>query len=146
MTLKSVRLRLLRQRRFRQLIFGAICLSIALGFIIVPVEAQAPHRQITTLSDGLWWAFQTLTTVGYGDLVPVTLMGRLIGVIMLLLGTIMFGVVIATISTTMSRSQEEFYWNRLFERMNAQEQELAELKKQLEFLVKDRTAPPPTKT
>lgn len=131
----------MKQRRFRQLIVGAVFLSVAIGLIIVPIEAVSPRATIRTPIDGIWWSFQTLTTVGYGDMVPVTNIGRLLGVVMLLLGTLIFGVVIAVISTTMSRSQEEFYWDRLFERMNTLDQELKEIKKQVEYLVKD-TVPP----
>jgi voltage-gated potassium channel len=141
MQLASVRKRLLKQRRFRQLLGGSILLALIFGFLIVPVEKSDPQSTIQTTSDGLWWSLQTLTTVGYGDVVPATDMGRIIGLFMQVLGAVMFGSLIALISTSMSRSQEEYYWNRLFDRLNHTEQELDDIKKHLTFLVTKDTQP-----
>jgi voltage-gated potassium channel len=130
--------RLLKQRRFRQLLVLSILVCVIIGLIIVPIEAGAPHRKINDTSDGIWWAVQTLTTVGYGDVTPVTELGRVLGIVLLVLGTMMFGVVVATISSSMNRQQEEFYWNRLFERLDRIEEELVELQRKSEFLVKNQ--------
>ena len=42
------------------------------------MEEPAPDAQITTSGEALWWAVVTVTTVGYGDLVPVTDEGRIL--------------------------------------------------------------------
>lgn len=141
MHLATIRKRLLKQRRFRQLLGGSILLALIFGILIVPVERVEPHSTIKTTSDGLWWSLQTLTTVGYGDVVPATDVGRIIGVFMQVLGAVMFGSLIALISTSMSRTQEEYYWNRLFERLNQTEQELETMKKHMTFLV-EKDHPP----
>lgn len=133
----------MKQRRFRQLLVSSIILSILLGLLIVPIEARSQRRNINDVSDGLWWSIQTLTTVGYGDVTPVTEWGRFLGVIMQLVGAVMFGSVIALISTSMSRNQEEFYWNRLFERLNRMEESITKLEKESSFLVKDNRVPRP---
>lgn len=88
---------------------GSIFLAIAFGLMIVPIELRSDNATIKDTSDGLWWSIQTLTTVGYGDVAPVTEWGRVIGVIMQLVGAVMFGALIALISTSMSRGQEEFF-------------------------------------
>jgi voltage-gated potassium channel len=113
-------------------------ITLILGLVIIPVEAGHPQSSIEDLSDGLWWSFQTLTTVGYGDVVPVTNFGRLLGLVMQIIGTLMFGSVIAMVSSSMSRSQEEFYWTRLFERLDRLEGEIAAIKKETKFVVTDQ--------
>lgn len=110
-------------------------ISLILGLVIVPIETRA-GGSITSYLDGIWWAITTITTVGYGDFVPVSPLGKLIGMLLQLLGATMFGILIAVMSNAMNRGQEEFYWNRLFERLNLIETELAELKKRTGYLVK----------
>lgn len=48
------------------------------------------NGKIQGLFDAVWWAFSTVTTVGYGDLVPVTVMGRVISILLMLMGTGLF--------------------------------------------------------
>lgn len=45
---------------------------------------------LSTYFDALWWAFSTVTTVGYGDIVPVTLMGKIIAILLMITGISMF--------------------------------------------------------
>lgn len=131
----SVRKRLFQQRRFRYLLFVLLIISVIIGVLIVPVERSLGN--ITSLSDGAWWAVTTVTTVGYGDLVPVTPLGRIMGSILQVLGAMIFGIMIAMISIYLNRSQEEFYWNRLFERLDRIEKELDELKRRTGYMVKN---------
>lgn len=137
MHLASIRKRLVKQRRFRQVLAAAIILAIVLGFLIVPVESRHPGALITNTSDGLWWSIQTVTTIGYGDVVPVTDTGRVIGVILQILGTLLLGILIAMVSSSMTRSQEEFYWTRLFQRLDELEKKTNYLEKSQTVLVKD---------
>ncbi|MFQ6617847.1 MAG: potassium channel family protein [Fidelibacterota bacterium] len=53
----------------------------------------------TTFLNALWWSFVTLTTVGYGDIAPVTLGGRIIGIIMMFFGIGVLGLFTATIAS-----------------------------------------------
>jgi len=64
------------------MIFGAIA--------ILYVE-RVPDANIKTPSDALWWAFVTITTVGYGDRFPVTNVGRLIAAVLMIAGVGLFG-------------------------------------------------------
>ncbi len=52
---------------------------------------------IKTAEDALWWSFITITTVGYGDLYPVTNVGRLITVVLIVSGVASFGALISYI-------------------------------------------------
>lgn len=143
MNLSFLRRRLFKQRRFRELMIICVVLAVVLGLMIVPIEQDAPGATIRNTGDGLWWSVQTLTTVGYGDVTPITETGRLIGVVLQILGAILFGTLIAMISSSMSRGQEEFYWTRLFLRFEKLEAKIDEIERRTGFLVKEE-APPST--
>lgn len=72
-----------------------LCSSLA----ILSAERGAPGAMITTFWDALWWSFVTVSTVGYGDITPVTGEGRLIGVGLMLGGVALLGVVTATLAS-----------------------------------------------
>lgn len=142
MKFSKLRQRLLKQRRFRQLLIMFIALSLLLGILIVPIEKNKGN--ILNVSDGLWWAITTVTGVGFGDYYPVTNQGRVIGVILEVSGVTILGLIIAIIGTSMNRSQEEFYWNRLFDRLNELETEVQTIRKQTGHLLKDANFAPPS--
>ncbi|MGO8762841.1 MAG: potassium channel family protein [Desulfobaccales bacterium] len=74
----------------------AILLVGATGFSLVePYDGQWLHR----FGNALWWGIVTLTTVGYGDVVPVTLLGRLVGVCLMVIGFISLSLVTATVAS-----------------------------------------------
>ena len=60
-----------------------IALGIYLGLLLllVTAESDAPGASIHSFGDALWFSLITMTTVGYGDLSPVTAMGRLLGTV-----------------------------------------------------------------
>jgi len=73
-----------------------ILLIGAVGFSLVePAEGPWPER----FGRAVWWGLVTLTTVGYGDVVPVTLLGRLVGTGLMVIGVISLSLVTATIAT-----------------------------------------------
>ena len=86
----------LRENRAGSALFLTIFLVIIVfefgGSLIVAVEAADPQSNIKTAGDGVWWAFVTITTVGYGDQFPVTQNGRLVGMLTMMLGVGLFGV------------------------------------------------------
>ena len=55
---------------------------------VVAAERGAPHATILNLGDALYWSIVTMATVGYGDMVPVTVLGRLLAVMLMLSGII----------------------------------------------------------
>lgn len=65
---------------------------------ITVVERLSPTGNIKNFGDGLWWAFTTITTVGYGDRYPTTTEGRVLAVCLMILGISLLGVVSATIA------------------------------------------------
>ena len=71
-------------------------LTVVAGFLVTIVD----HETYPSLGTGLWWAAQTVTTVGYGDNVPMNLAGRLLAVFVMLLGIGFLTVVTAAITST----------------------------------------------
>jgi voltage-gated potassium channel len=61
-----------------------ILLSIVLGTLMYIVEGSTPG--FGTIPDSIYWAIVTLTTVGYGDIVPVTILGKMIASFIMILG------------------------------------------------------------
>lgn len=79
---------------------GATVLLVCLAAVAeLEAERGAENANIRTLPDALWWAIATVTTVGYGDRYPVTALGRLIAVGLMLVGIALIGLVTATIAT-----------------------------------------------
>jgi voltage-gated potassium channel len=77
-------------------LFLALILAILLlqfsAMLIVTVESENPLANIDTGADAIWWAYVTITTIGYGDYYPVTPVGRWLGVMMMTVGVGLFGV------------------------------------------------------
>jgi voltage-gated potassium channel len=86
------------RRGFRGFVICTAVLIAALGTLTWGFERSASESLITTLPEGLWWALVTSTTVGYGDLFPVTPEGRFIAGILMILGIAMFSVVTASVA------------------------------------------------
>lgn len=67
---------------------------------LAEVDVERGHGgHITNIGNALWWAFVTITTVGYGDEVPVTAYGRIIAVAVMLGGIALLGIVTATLAS-----------------------------------------------
>lgn len=65
------------------------------------LEADIPDGRIKNLSDAFWWALATVTTISYGDIVPVTFTGRVIGAILMMVGITIFGIFISMLGATL---------------------------------------------
>jgi voltage-gated potassium channel len=59
------------------------------------------RQDFDSVWDALWWAVQTVTTVGYGDVVPEHVAGRLIGVVLMLQGIALLTVITASVTATL---------------------------------------------
>ncbi len=76
----------------------AILLVIFSSIAILQVETD-PNSNIKTAEDAIWWAYVTITTVGYGDKFPVTTEGRIIAAFLMTAGVGMFGTFTAYIAS-----------------------------------------------
>lgn len=68
----------------------AVLMLIFSSIAILQVEND-PNSNIKTAEDALWWAYTTITTVGYGDKFPVTTEGRIIAMVLMTVGVGLFG-------------------------------------------------------
>lgn len=76
----------------------AILLLFFCAIAILQVE-DAPNSNIKTAEDAIWWAYVTITTVGYGDKFPVTTEGRIIAAILMTAGVGLFGTFTAYVAS-----------------------------------------------
>lgn len=68
-------------------------------------DTDKKSSNIRTFSDSIWWAFVTSTTVGYGDFYPVTVAGRISGILLMFFGVSLVGVVTGNIASILVERQ-----------------------------------------
>jgi voltage-gated potassium channel len=66
-------------------------LLVSFSALSILVLEQHVDSNIKTAEDAVWWAMSTITTVGYGDRYPVTTEGRMLGMVLMLMGVGMYG-------------------------------------------------------
>jgi voltage-gated potassium channel len=75
------------------------------GIGIYLIESTHENAQITNLVDAFWWVSATVTTVGYGDVVPVTEAGRLMGIVLMFVGISIIGTFISALGARLVGSR-----------------------------------------
>lgn len=83
------------RRVFPYLAAATAVLAVAVGFVVTLVDKQ----DFPTFGDGVWWAIVTLGTVGYGDIVPHTAWGRVIGSLVIVVGVTFLAFLTATVTS-----------------------------------------------
>ena len=92
---------------FIALIFGA--------FVIYQVESE-DNEQFANFGDSLWWSLVTFTTIGYGDKVPNSGIGKIIGSIFSVLGISLFALPAGILGTGFALKVQEQHRKRLFKK------------------------------
>ena len=134
-SLRDVWRTVIRQRAASSL-WGMVIIVIlsvlVAGWWIQRIEQAAcavdPAANICTLTDGFWWAFVTVTTVGYGDRYPVSDTGRLMAAVLMTIGVGLFGVLTSYLAAIFVYEEEQ---NQDAE-LRAIRAELAEIKQLLQ--------------
>jgi len=80
-----------------RLIVVATIITPLIGGVLVRLF---DHKDFHTLGDAMWWALQTVTTVGYGDITPKSTVGRVIGSLVLLYSVAFLTILTAAITTS----------------------------------------------
>jgi voltage-gated potassium channel len=126
------------ERRVVKIASGPVSVRNALSAIVVGTTVVVltsaiairllDHEEYKSYGKGLWWAIQTVTTVGYGDVTPAHRSGRLVAAVVMLWGTAYLAILTATITSTfVTRAQIEDRLDALDARLESIEQALGRL-------------------
>src|SRR5258708_22083925 len=100
----------MKRPSYRNVIITVIafaCIYGGLLALLLRLESGEPQSKLNTLQDAMWYMVETLTTVGYGDALPVTYWGRMIGFVFLLSSLGVYGFIIGQIANFMSTIREQ---------------------------------------
>ncbi|MGA7160418.1 MAG: ion channel [Bacteroidota bacterium] len=92
-------LKILRKNQLAQLTVVIVVAIAATALLVLVSERNANGRQFQTFGDAIWWSIVTISTVGYGDKVPITAAGRIVGSITIISGLILISLFTATVSS-----------------------------------------------
>jgi voltage-gated potassium channel len=91
------------QRVFLYLAVTTLLVGLLAGFVVTLVDKQ----DFPTFGDGIWWAIVTLGTVGYGDIVPHTAWGRVVGSLVIVFGVTFIAFLTAIVTSAFVSAAEQ---------------------------------------
>ena len=100
-------------------------------FIVVvagATQATLDSGDFPTAWDGNWWSIVTVTTVGYGDLYPKSIAGRLVGIVVMFIGIGFLSVLTASVASQFVKTDRGDFEQETVERLERIEQALLELR------------------
>jgi len=132
------------ERRIRRIVNArSVTIGLAMTFVAIALLGGilmrlVDHDNFPSVGLGIWWAIQTVTTVGYGDVVPTTLTGRLVGSTVMVLGIAFISFVTAGVTSALiqqaSRGENEAERERREEIATRITDELAQLQQRLDAI------------
>jgi len=125
---RSVQRAVARRRIFPYLAAATFALALLAGLVMTIVD----EKDFPNFGLAVWWAIVTLATVGYGDVVPTTVPGRIVGSAVIILGVTFLAFLTATVTSYFVSSDREQGKARELEEREAADKELRELLKRLE--------------
>ncbi|MBQ0060391.1 MAG: ion transporter [Bacteroidales bacterium] len=114
---------IISSRKIMVFFLFVVLLVICIGTVLYMIEGDNPESAFHDIPTSIYWAIVTLTTVGYGDITPVTGVGRFLSAIVMLLGYTIIAVPTGIVSASMmqykskSREDEEDDNDKLYEAM-----------------------------
>jgi voltage-gated potassium channel len=97
---RMTRQELTARRAARIIATVTVVLAVAGGVLIWLLD----KRDFSSVGEGIWWSLQTVTTVGYGDVVPHNVEGRIIAAVVMLLGIAFIAVITAAVTAALIES------------------------------------------
>ena len=94
----------------KTLIYLLVASGIAIfvgTMIMYNLESGVENSKMKTVLDALWWCIATVTTVGYGDVVPVTRLGRIVAIIYMFFGITLIAILLAVVTNTFYKKRIE---------------------------------------
>ena len=119
---------LFNSRRLRTILAALIFFIFLFGYLFYVSEPD-----VRNLGDGVWWALVTITTVGYGDITPVTTLGRIVASSLMLLGLGLIATITAIVSAKFIQNFVDHHTNDdVLEKLDEMQLELDDIKKKLQ--------------
>ena len=119
---------LFNSRRLRTILAALIFFIFLFGYLFYVSEPD-----VRDLGDGIWWALVTITTVGYGDITPLTTLGRVIASSLMLLGLGLIATITAIVSAKFIQNFVDHHTNDdVLEKLDEMQLELDDIKKKLQ--------------
>ena len=119
---------LFNSRRLRTILAALIFFIFLFGYLFYVSEPG-----VRSLGDGIWWALVTITTVGYGDITPVTTLGRVVASSLMLLGLGLIATITAIVSAKFIQNFVDHHTNDdVLEKLDEMQLELDDIKKKLQ--------------
>jgi voltage-gated potassium channel len=122
-------------RSAARVIVVATLLIVVIGGIAIRL---LDHREYSSIWLGMWWALQTVTTVGYGDVTPENVAGRFVGALMMLQGIAFLAITTAAITSTFvarAQAKRQAEEDRAEDRLDARLDDLSERMDRVEQLL-----------
>lgn len=104
--------------------------------IIPLLENGHPDSLIHSFGLGLWWVVVTVTSTGYGDLVPVSLGGRILGGLLMFSGIALFSTTAALVASYFAYRRTKRTTLRMFREFEDQDDRLNNIERKLDYLIK----------
>jgi len=119
---------LFNSRRLRTILAALVFFIFLFGYLFYVSEPD-----VRNLGDGIWWALVTITTVGYGDITPVTTLGRVVASSLMLLGLGLIATITAIVSAKFIQNFVDHHTNDdVLEKLDEMQLELDDIKKKLQ--------------
>jgi voltage-gated potassium channel len=122
----------IEKTKLNYIIFSFLIFVIGATILILILE-NSPGSEINNPLNALWYVMATITTVGYGDIVPETVYGKMFGIILMVVGVVFFSLLTASLASWFLRgieSEEE----ELKDKMKTIEDSINELKSDMKEL------------
>jgi hypothetical protein len=108
------------KRFFALVMLFALSVSFISSFFLMVLEGQTKGSQFKEYADCLWYILVTFATIGYGDLAPKTIVGRIIGVVAVLTGLSFSALITARLADFLNLDAQQFHaksmlWNEMWE-------------------------------